>query len=71
MERILSQDECAPDALEYFKKDFLKLFEVDFEDWKKSAIKSSPDEGYTMIWDKGNIQVIYSADSPYYEVFEI
>jgi len=65
---LLQQDDCAPDALEYFIKDLKEKFDIDFNIFKdKSEVKSLECEYYTEYHYNGYFLEI-SADDPYYKL---
>jgi hypothetical protein len=44
MKYILEEDECAPDAREYFEKEMLKKFGITVKDFKEKGVKT--EDGY-------------------------
>ena len=69
--RLLQEDDCAPDAREYFEKDFLKITEMSLREFKILAFRQSPDDGYTETWTLGDFFLTHAADSPWYELYKI
>jgi len=67
--RILQEDDAAPDAREYFEKEFMKLIGIPFKEWWKKAENVSEDPGWMTVKKLDNISVEYAADEPYYTVY--
>lgn len=55
--RIFEEDDCAPDARQYFEARFEQLIGLPFDAWKKEAVKVNDDDGYTVIYDREEIRV--------------
>ena len=68
---ILQQDDCAPDALEFFLKDFEKMFSITLQEFKKQAVMREEDGGYEIIHAKDDIEVTIEAGDPWYKVYRI
>lgn len=66
---ILAEDDCAPDAREYFDKDMVKLTGLTSHQFQRDSIASSPDEGYTMFWKKDGWTLTGSADHPWLQLY--
>ena len=68
---ILQQDDCAPDALEFFLKDFEKMFSMTLQEFKKQALRREVDDGYEIIYTRDDIEVTIEAGDPWYKVYRI
>lgn len=66
-----SQDDVAPDSLEYFHKAFLRNVGIEFSEWYKLADKQMYDKGYYFQYTHGDVLVTVSADDPFYSVYKI
>lgn len=66
--RICSQDDCAPDAMEYFEKNFKKEVGEDFSDWRKSSTCIIAD--YDVIMVKLNYMIHIDAGDPFWELYK-
>ena len=65
------QDDCAPDALEYFLKDFLRKVGMSFREWCKLATVTHYDDGYYSQYVHGDVLVTIEAGDPFYSVYKI
>jgi hypothetical protein len=75
---LLSQDDCAPDALEYFERDFpAKSGGLTLAEFKEQATRKDydchgnpcdPSDGFTAEWHLNGLILSISADDPYYEL---
>ena len=66
---ILRQDDCAPDSMEYFEKQFLEMFKITFRQFKIQATKTSNDRGVD--YSDGDIKVEWSIEDPFYKVYQL
>ena len=69
-ESILTEDDCAPDAREYFEKDFEKIVGTNLSEFQKNNPNSSNDS-CTFIWENDVYRVEYHADYPFLELFKV
>lgn len=65
---LLKQDDCAPDSMEHFLKEFEKLFNISFKEFK-SMSKYSDDIDYFK-WEYLNIIVEWCIEYPFYIVYK-
>lgn len=68
---VLQEDECAPDALEYFQINFELMFNISFKEWLKKAEYKDIDDGYGSEYTLGDIEVSYYADAPYWVIYKL
>lgn len=68
MSLILQQDDRAPDALEYFEREFIKLTGQSLTDFKDGAARIDTDEGEHIEWCGGEFKLCVSADDPFYSL---
>jgi len=66
---ILVEDECAPDALEFFKKEFEEIVGESLKEFIESSDKSQGTE-YSSVCIKGKYKLTHSADCPQYYLYE-
>ncbi len=62
---ILAEDECAPDAREYFSKEFKETFKKSIEEFKVEALRI--DDEMSISWVYGVYRLLYAADDPFYK----
>jgi hypothetical protein len=67
---LLSEDECAPDAREYFIKKMEKLFKLSFKKIKEAGTRVDPDHA-TMEWHYQDYILSIAADDPFYKLEQI
>ena len=66
---VLFQDECAPDAYEYFSKRFKEITDDDVTFFKSHAeFHEFDDDGSFMSWTRNGYELSICADWPYYEL---
>jgi hypothetical protein len=71
MKTILTEDDAAPDAREFFERGFKKVMGETMSEFVKSARRVSPDNDYTTsYYIKGNHRLSISADDPYWKLEE-
>lgn len=70
MIKLLQQDDCAPDSLEYFEKEFIKITKMNIKTFESKADYSLVDDGMTMRWELDDWILEYSADDPFYQLHE-
>lgn len=70
MKKVLQQDECAPDSLEYFEKDFIKETNFSLRDFiSKSELTTSEDK--TTITHSFNEYVLkWSCEDPFWTLYK-
>lgn len=68
MKTIIQQDDCAPDALQTFEEEFIKIVGENRNAFIKTAKHYTPDNGYTSYHTKGNYELSISADDPYWKL---
>ena len=69
---ILQQDDCAPDAMEFFEREFpAKADGLTLEDFKRRAQYTSFLDGFESRWKYRNLILVISADDPFYALYEI
>lgn len=66
-EYLLREDDCAPDALEYFIKDMRQKFGLDFYEFTEKGIRTEPDE-LTMKWRYNGYVLSFHGDDPFYKL---
>ncbi len=66
---ILEEDDCAPDAREFFIKDMKEKFDLNFGDFFKEGIRTEVDELCTQYRYKGYV-LEFNGDDPYYLLYE-
>lgn len=64
---VLVEDDCAPDAREYFMKNMKEKFNLDFMDFKKHGVKVEPDE-LSMEWHYNGYVLSFHGDDPFYKL---
>lgn len=69
MIKVCEEDECAPDALEYFSKAVEKETGVSLHYFKQTAVRTMEDE-YEIKWEFGNYLLLIAADYPFYILFK-
>ena len=67
--KILEEDDCAPDAEEYFAKDFEKLTKLTLTEFKQLKAKKESKE-YSVVWDNKEFRLEIHADSPFYVLYK-
>lgn len=65
---ILTEDDCAPDALEAFEKQFKVKTGMSLQKFKTQAKRIDGEYDCSYVYDKYTLTC--SADSPYWELFE-
>lgn len=70
MKCLLQEDDCAPDAREYFFKDLENKFGLSYFDFHVSGEFQEVDDGMTLQWKYGKYILEISADDPYYKLRE-
>jgi hypothetical protein len=66
MVMLLQQDDCAPDVLEYFCRDFKGLMNMSVEEFKSLATHEVYDEGRGMQWRCKGVTLEYHCEDPFY-----
>ncbi len=66
---IISEDDCVPDAFEYFDKQMIKYTGMSTGEFKKAAVKVNFNMGYE--WRYGKFTLSWFGDDPFYELKEI
>ena len=66
---LLQEDDCAPDAREYFIKDMKKKFKLNFTDFMKNKPKESDNE-MTLNYHHNGYTLKYSGDDPFYRLYK-
>lgn len=68
---LLQQDDCAPDALEFFERDFpAAAGGLTLAEFKLRARREDFDDGFATYWYLGRLILSISADDPFYELHE-
>jgi hypothetical protein len=71
---FLVQDECAPDAMEYFEKEFIEKMGMTVKEFKAKALKIEVDDGYGFEWLWTNEGFHYclsiEAGDPFYKLYK-
>ncbi len=67
---LLCEDDCAPDAREYFEKEMKNKFNISFQDIMEKGTLITSDE-LTMEWRFQDYVLSYSADDPFYQLNRI
>ncbi len=70
MKLLYQQDDCAPDSLESFHKTFCAITGYIFLDWYNN-IATRLENDYNIIYSDGVYQIEYSADDPYWKLFQL
>lgn len=68
---ILSEDDCAPDAREYFEKEFKEILGMSIKEFEKKATRIERDEGRVVEYWLGKYMMDYSADHPFYSLYDL
>lgn len=68
MKKLLQEDDCAPDAREYFIEEMKEEYNIDFSDFFKNGIQTEVDELCTQYRLNGFI-LEYNGDDPYYRLY--
>lgn len=66
MKTIIQQDDCAPDALQFFDEEFNKIVGESRNDFMKTAKLYS--NCYTSCYTKGDYELSISAEDPYWKL---
>lgn len=61
------EDDCAPDASEYFCKDLKEKFGLEFRDFFVKGVRSDPDELTAEYRYKGYV-LSFHGDDPFYKL---
>ena len=69
MKRLLSEDDCAPDAYEYFCEKFEEIVGVTVDKFKSSAFDISGLNFHR--WVTNDYQLEYYADDPFYVLYRL
>jgi len=64
---LLQEDDCAPDAREYFIKEMKSKYNLDFNDFKKHGVLHEPDN-LTMILEYKGFCLEYHGDDPVFKL---
>lgn len=70
MKLLYQQDDCAPDAHEFFLKKFQKIVGISFPDWKAGKTNCSSYDD-TVTYKDDTYLVTCSADDPYWKLFQL
>lgn len=68
MKYLLYEDDCAPDAREYFDKDMKEKYNIGLHDFKMLGRYVEVDNGMTLEWHLLGHVLEISADDPYYKL---
>ena len=68
MKYLLQEDDCAPDAREYFIEQMKEKFNLDFNEFKQKGKRIEPDE-MTLEWHYQKYVLSISADQPWYVLY--
>lgn len=67
---LLQQDDCAPDSLEWFKREMLKAHGLHFDDFNKQERHWSDDK--KSYWHElGNFSIELNHDEPYWKLYKL
>jgi hypothetical protein len=69
MKPILYEDDCAPDAREYFDIAMIKITGMNHSEFEKIAIVTEKNDGLTLSWRYGKFILEYSGDDPFYILY--
>lgn len=69
MEILIQQDDCAPDALEVFEKDFEYLTKMTIQEFQKVAFEVPFEMGF--VWSHKGYRLEWFCDDPYYTLKEV
>lgn len=70
MTLLLQQDDCAPDASEYFWMEVRQKYGLGYKDFQSVRDELLPDgDGICLRWEHGAYILEYSADDPYYKLY--
>ena len=64
---LLMEDDCAPDALEYFYKDLKEKFDLNFDDFIEKGVRSEPDE-LSIEWRYKGYVLSFHGDDPFHKL---
>jgi hypothetical protein len=66
---LLQEDDCAPDAWEYFIADFPSYSGgLSFDEFKSKARQEDVDDGFTKYWYLDKMVLSISDDDPFYSL---
>ena len=71
MTLLFQEDDCAPDAYEYFCKKFKAEVGIEFKDWKAGRTNISEDAPYETILQDDTYKVSIDAGDPYWKLYKI
>lgn len=66
--KVLEEDECAPDAGEYFEKEMKEKYSLSFDDFK--TVDSGDDSCIMKMAEDGKYKLEYWGDFPYWTLYE-
>ena len=70
MKPILYEDDCAPDAREYFDIDMKKITGMTVTEFENAAVLTELDNGMIMQYAYGPFILEYSGDDPFYRLYK-
>jgi hypothetical protein len=69
------EDDCAPDAREYFEKDLIKITGLNLNEFREKAIRITEPSGhitdYFVKYEYNGFLLEFSADDPYYRLSKV
>lgn len=67
---VLQEDDCAPDAREYFNKNFADLMGLSVKEFKGCSYREAIDEGRGIRWTRGDFVLEFHCEDPYYNLYD-
>ena len=67
---LVQEDDCAPDALEYFEKELIKLTGANVKTFREASTKNLNEFGDEVSYMWLNFELTSSADDPYWKLYE-
>ena len=65
---ILQEDDCAPDAIEYFGHEFERITGLTVDEFKKKSFRAPLQDAF--IYSHKGYRLMFSADDPCYKLYE-
>ena len=70
-ELILMQDDCAPDAREYFEKDLVKITGMTIGEFQHQHGEPDMEDEMHMEWIHEDYVLSYDGDDPWYKLHKV
>ena len=69
MKPVLYEDDCTPDAREYFDIDMVKLTGMNHVEFQNIAARTEKNDGMTVSYKYNQFVLEYSGDDPFYILY--